>query len=61
MIWLARKPKQPFAASDNRFKRDKKHLMLKHKALEVQFDYPMAVSQNSDVDNIKYTITLNII
>ena len=27
--------KRLFAASDNRFKRDKTHLMLKHKALEV--------------------------
>ena len=34
-MWLARTPKRLFAANNNRFKRDKKHLMLKHNALEV--------------------------
>ena len=52
VIWLARTPKRLFAANDNRFKRDKKHLMLKHKALEV---HSLIVQQNIDVHNIKYT------
>ena len=59
-IWLAEMPKSLLAATNNCLKRDKKHRLLKHKALEVHF--PMAVSQNIDVNNIKYqgyTITLS--
>ena len=57
--WLARMPKRLFAASDNCFKRQKAPNVKVQGTGGPQFDCPKAVSQNVDVNNIKYKIMLN--